>query len=127
MSARWIQIGAAKYWGGAIKIAVGLDQFVITAEDAPAFVMEGADCDVWQVPVGDSSAPFVVGRAGWSAEGRMMVLSLPGKCGLCYMAGGQVVNHYIAKDRRPCAVIAPPAPEPMAREPTRDGMTVRAV
>lgn len=126
MTGRWEQIGAARYFGGAIKIAVGLDQFVITAEDAPALIMEGEDCDVWQVPVGDS-APFVVGRAGWSAEGRMLVLSLPGKCGICYLVGGQVVNHYLAKDKRPCAVIAPPAPEPMAREPTRDGMAVRAV
>ena len=41
MSARWEQIGAARYFGGAIKIAVGLDQFVITAEDAPAFVKVG--------------------------------------------------------------------------------------
>lgn len=125
MSARWLQIGAARYFGGAIKIAVGLDQFVITAEDAPGLVMEGEDCDVWQVPLGDS-APFVVGRAGWSAEGRMMVLSLPGKCGICYMAGGQVVNHYIARDKRPCAVIAPPAPEPMAPEAVLGGMVVRA-
>ena len=123
MSARWLQIGAARYFGGAIKIAVGLDQFVITAEDAPALIVEGADCDIWQV----ATPPFVVGRAGWSAEGRMLVLSLPGKCGVCYMAGGQVVNHYIARDKRPCAVIAPPAPEPMAREPTPMGAAVRAV
>ena len=126
MTGRWEQIGAARFFGGAIRIAVGLDQFVITAADAPALIMEGGDCDVWQVPVGDS-APFVVGRAGWSAEGRMIVLSLPGKCGLCYLVGGQVVNHYIGKDRRPCAVIAPPAPEPMAREPTCTGAAVRAV
>ena len=123
MSARWIQIGAAKYWGGAIKIAVGLDQFVITAEDAPAFVMEGDDVDVWSA----TNPPAVVGRCGWSAEGRMIVLSLPTACGVCYMVGGQVVNHYLARDKRPCAVIAPPAPEPMSREPTRDGMVVRAV
>lgn len=123
MTGRWEQIGAARYFGGAIRIAVGLDQFVITAEDAPGLIMEGDDVDVWQV----ANPPFVAGRAGWSAEGRMMVLSLPGKCGVCYMVGGQVVNHYIARDKRPCAVIAPPAPEPMAREPTRDGMAVRAV
>lgn len=123
MSARWEQIGAARYFGGAIKIAVGLDQYVITAEDAPGLVMNGDDVDVYQV----ANPPFVAGRAGWSAEGRMMVLSLPGKCGVCYLVGGKVVNHYIGKDKRPCAVIAPPAPEPMAREPTRDGMVVRAV
>ena len=123
MTGRWEQIGAARYFGGAIRIAVGLDQFVITAEDAPGLIMEGDDVDVWQV----ANPPFVAGRAGWSAEGRMMVLSLPGKCGVCYLVGGQVVNHYIARDKRPCAVIAPPAPEPMAREPTRDGMAVRAV
>ena len=122
MSARWIQIGAAKYWGGAIKIAVGLDQFVIAAADAPGLITNGDDVDVYQV----ANPPFKAGRAGWSAEGRMMVLSLPGKCGVCYLVGGQVVNHYIAKDKRPCAVIAPPAVT-MAREPTRDGMVVRAV
>ena len=123
MSARWEQVGACRYAGGMIRIAVGLEQFVITAADAPAFVMEGDDVDVWSA----TNPPAVVGRAGWSAEGRMMVLSLPGKCGICYLVGGQVVNHYIARDKRPCAVIAPPAPEPMAREPTRDGMAVRAV
>ena len=123
MSGRWEQIGAARYFGGAIKIAVGLTEYVITAADAPGLIMNGDDVDVYQV----ANPPFVVGRAGWSAEGRMMVLSLPGTCGICYLVGGQVVNHYIAKDKRPCAVIAPPAPEPMAREPTRDGMVVRAV
>ena len=122
----WETVGAARYAADMMKIVVGLDRYVIAATDAPALIMEGEDCDVWQVPVGDS-APFVVGRAGWSAEGRMMVLSLPGKCGICYLVGGQVVNHYIARDKRPCAVIAPPAPEPMAREPTRDGAAMEAV
>lgn len=102
----WETVGAARYFGGAIKLAVGLDTFVITAADAPAFVMEGADCDVWS----NTNPPVAVGRAGWSAEGRMIVLSLPTACGVCYMSGGQVVNHYIAKDKRPCAVIAPPIP-----------------
>ena len=122
MSGRWEQIGAARYFGGAIRIAVGLTEYMITAADAPGLVMEGDDVDVWQV----ANPPFVAGRAGWSAEGRMMVLSLP-KHGLVQIVGGQIVNHYLAKDKRPCAVIAPPVPEPMAREPTRDGMAVRAV
>ena len=120
MSGRWEQIGVCKYWGGAIAIAIGLDRYVITATDAPDLV-DGACCDIWQ----EANPPFVVGRASWSDSGRMVILSLPG--GLVQVVGRAIVNHYIARDKRPCAVIAPPAPEPMAREPTRDGMVVRAV
>lgn len=122
MSARWLQIGAARYFGGAIKIAVGLDQFVIAAADAPGLIMDGDDVDVWQV----ANPPRPVGRAGWSAEGRMLVLSLPG-IGLVQVPGAQLCSHYLKDDNRPCAVIAPPAPEPMAREPTCTGAVVREV
>ena len=122
MSGRWEQIGACKYWGGAIAIAIGLDRYVITATDAPDLI-DGGCCDIWQ----EANPPFVAGRAAWSDSGRMLILSLPGKHGLVQVVGGQIVSHYQGKDRRPCAVIAPPVPEPVAREPTRDGMVVRAV
>jgi len=120
MSQTWEPVGAARYWGGAIAIAVGLNRYVVTATDAPDLV-DGACCDIWQ----EANPPFVVGRASWSDSGRMVILSLPG--GLVQVVGAALAKHYREKDRRPVAVVVPPRPEPMAREPTRTGAAVRAV
>lgn len=103
----WETVGAARYAADMMKIAVGLDQFVITAEDAPALIMEGEDCDVWT----DTVPPVAVGRAGYSAEGRMIVIGLP-KHGLVQIAGRQIVKRFIDRDRKPCAVVVPPVPAP---------------
>jgi len=127
MASTWETVGAARYAAGMIRIVVGLDRFVIAATDAPKLIMEGADCDVWQEAVSPSSEPIKAGRAGWSAEGRMLVVSLPGKHGLVQVVGRAIVKHYIERDRRPVNVVMPPAPAPMVREPTRAGAVVRAV
>lgn len=118
----WETVGYCRRRGDGIDIAIGEMQFAVAKEDAPALIVEGEDCDVWSV----ANPPAVVGRAGWSAEGRMLVLSLPG-IGLVQVPGAQLCSHYLKDDNRPCAVIAPPAPEPMAREPTCTGAVVREV
>jgi hypothetical protein len=99
----WETVGYCRRRGDGIDVTVGSVRFAVAKEDAPALIVEGADCDVWDVA--NPSRP--VGRAGWSAEGRMLVLSIPG-IGVVQVPGAQICSHYLKEDTRPVRVVMPP-------------------
>lgn len=99
----WETVGYCRRRGDGIDVTIGGVRFAVAKEDAPALIVQGDDCDVWQV----ANPPVVVGRAGWSSEGRMLVLSLPG-IGLVQVPGAQICSHYLNEDVRPVKVVRPP-------------------
>ncbi|HIH03758.1 MAG TPA: hypothetical protein HA263_07920 [Methanoregulaceae archaeon] len=111
---KWETVGSSRRKGDGLEAAVDGNRYIIAAADAPGLIVEGNECDIWQ----SGCPPFKVGRASWSDSGRMLVLSLPGKCGLVMVAGARVVSHYLKEDTTPIDVVRPPAPSPERHEPT---------
>lgn len=103
MSAQWETVGYCRRRGDGIDFVIGSERYAVAKEDAPGLIVEGADCDVWQIA--NPSRP--VGRAGWSAEGRMLVMSVP-LYGIVQVPGAQICSHYLNEDVRPVKVVRPP-------------------
>ncbi len=103
MSAQWETVGYCRRRGDGIDFVIGSERYAVAKEDAPGLIVQGDDCDVWQIA--NPSRP--VGRAGWSAEGRMLVLSVP-LYGRVQVPGAQIVSHYLKNDSRPVKIIRPP-------------------
>ena len=103
MSAQWETVGYCRRRGDGIDFVIDSEQYAVAKEDAPGLIVQGDDCDVWDVA--NPSRP--VGRAGWSAEGRMLVLSIPG-IGVVQVPGAQICSHYLKEDTRPVRVVVPP-------------------
>jgi len=112
MSARWLQIGAARRCGDGLWFSIpDYGDFAVSSEMAPKLIVEGETVPLIQIS--DISSPFRVGEAYWSQSGRMICLSVPGagsRHGAVQVSGKHLCAHYIRGETRAVPIVQPPEP-----------------